>query len=270
MSIERQGALDIEALHKVYSDVYVVLSPPRCVSTAFSRSFWEQPSVGYYSHEPFETTYFLNDGLNVVFNKLMDPLDVRPLKKSTAQPTGNAIVVKEMPYQVGDNFPLLLEMATKPLTILIRDPRLSIYSRMTRRREAGRDPLYPLVETGWELLEKQMRIIEEQKIPHVIVETSDFRRYPKSILSQVFTELGLPIEDSMLDWKSAHGVNIDNLSGRHQNQYERALESVGIQPPTEEVPTLDMFPVEGGFRDHIPYAMAIYEELAKKQQRVLP
>ena len=39
-----------------YSDVIVIVSPPRCRSTALARVFWEHPLVRYYAHEPFEST----------------------------------------------------------------------------------------------------------------------------------------------------------------------------------------------------------------------
>ena len=68
------------ALRKRYDNIYVIVSPPRCSSTAFARVFWEQPSIRYYAHEPFEGTYFMNQDLDHVLDNLRMPLDLRDIK----------------------------------------------------------------------------------------------------------------------------------------------------------------------------------------------
>lgn len=258
----------IEYLQKKYSDIYTILSPPRCGSTAFARAFWEQPSVSFYSHEPFEITYFLHQGMDDVYEKLLNPLDIDSLKNNQMQKTGNALVVKDMPYQIGDNFDKFINMSTKPVVVLIRDPRLSIYSRIQKKREAGQNPIYPLIETGWELLDSQIENMNERNIQYFIVETTDYRNNPEGIFKKLFNSLGLPFNSSMLNWRPAVGVDVDNLQGRHRHQYSRALLSDGIQPATESIPSIDQFPVEGGFRDHIEYASSIYESLKSSSRRI--
>ena len=52
----------------------MIVAPPRSASTAFSRVFWEQGSVAYYCHEPFEVTYFDEAPLGEVVAKLEAPL----------------------------------------------------------------------------------------------------------------------------------------------------------------------------------------------------
>lgn len=244
------------------------MSPPRCGSTAFPRVFWEQDSVGYYSHEPFETTYFWNEGLDKVYEKLEHPLDVRCLKKHKGGASGNALVIKEMPYQVGENFPLLVKLASKPMVILIRDPRLNISSRMQKKKEAGQNPIFPLVETGWDLLVSQLQYIQDRKIPYMIIDATDFRNSPEIIFPQVFSRLGLPFSPTMLEWEPTREVDIDNLAGIHRHLYRRALLSSGIQPATEVIPDFNSFPVEGGFREHIHHAMKIYENIGSDPMRI--
>ena len=61
-----QMSPDLREATERYSDIYVIVSPPRCSSTAFARVLWQHPSVGYYSHEPFEVTYFDGAGLDGV------------------------------------------------------------------------------------------------------------------------------------------------------------------------------------------------------------
>ncbi len=110
-------------LKKLYENIYVIVSPPRCSSTAFSRVFWEQPSIRYYCHEPFEITYFDDATLNEVIEKLKHPLDLFPIKSYEPNTESTGLVIKEMPYQVGANFELLISLSRHPIMFLIRDPR---------------------------------------------------------------------------------------------------------------------------------------------------
>lgn len=208
--------------------------------------------------------------MDKAFDKLDQPLDVNPIKKRKNQIPGTALIVKEMPYQVGDNFPILISLTDQPIIFLIRDPRLNISSRMNKKREAGQDPIFPLIETGWELLAEQLKYIEDRGIHHMIVDATDFRNFPQLIFPEVFKQLHLSFSADLLEWQPAKDVDIDNLKGTHRHLYRRALLSTGIQPVTEAVPSFEWFPVEGGFRDHVLQAMEIYKKIKASAARIHP
>ncbi len=253
-----------------YDRIYVIVSPPRCSSTAFSRVFWEQPSVRYYSHEPFETTYFMGQGLDDVAERLNDPIDLQTVKKNAGIVQGNSLVIKEMPYQVGPRFSLLAQLATKPLVFLMRDPRLNIASRMAKKREVGDSPFFPLIETGWELLAAQIKQCQEQQIPHMIVDAADFRNYPEATFSQVFARLQLPFGSETVTWRPSNGqVNLDNLDGEHTHLYDHVLQSKRMEPDTEPIPPVDSFPTTNGFRAHVVECLQIYEELKRSPAKIV-
>ncbi len=172
-----------------YSDVYVIVSPPRCSSTAFARVLWQQPSVGYYSHEPFEVTYFDGGNLDSVVEKLRNPLDLNTLNDVEHPRTG--LVIKEMPYQVGDRFPMLRSLASKPLVFLLRDPRQSIASRMRMKQQVGDTPTFPHVETGWDLIAAQIELCRQNRHEFMIIDSADFRNHPGKIFPQVAEFFGL-------------------------------------------------------------------------------
>jgi hypothetical protein len=153
-----------ESIRERYDDVYVILSPPRCSSTAFARVFWEQPSVRYYAHEPFEGTYFMSQNLDSALENLRNPLDLRDIKRGTFLGMGKSLVIKEMPYQVGEKFPLLLSLTRKPVVFLTRDPRKNIASRMAKKQEVGDSPLFPLIETGWQLISDQIEYCKQHGV----------------------------------------------------------------------------------------------------------
>jgi hypothetical protein len=256
------------AIKEKHDQVYVIISPPRCSSTAFARVFWELPSVRYYSHEPFEGTYFMGQNLDYVLDNLRNPLDLREVKQNSAHQSSNSLVIKEMPYQVGDKFPLLVSLTRKPVVFLARDPRQNIASRMSKKEEVGDNPLFPFVETGWELIASQIQYCKEQNIPYLIVDAKDFRNQPVPIFREIFDRLDLKFEKEVLTWDSRPEVDIDNLEGDHQHLYEEVLSSTGMLPDTDAIPTTESFPTENGYRDHVRECMRIYERLKASSARI--
>ena len=259
-----------DAIRARHTAVYVIVSPPRGGSTAFARVFWEHPSVGYYSHEPFEVTYYRKEGLAEVAARLADPLDLAAIDSATERPRGDSLVIKEMPYQVGEHFPLLARLATEPLVFLLRDPRLNIASRIEKKLAVGDSPFFPLIETGWALIAQQIDYCRQQGIAYVIVEASDFRNAPASVFPQVFAAFGLDFTPAMLSWPAHPDVEIDNLDGAHTHLYRRVLMSTGVEPATEAIPPLDVFPMEHGVRDHVAESLEIYHHLCRDARRIVP
>ncbi len=256
--------------HDTYPSVYVIVSPPRGSSTAFARVLWQHPSISYYSHEPFEVTYYMGQGLEEVAGILDHPLNLREFIDKSANTDSNNLVIKEMPYQVNRKFPLLVALATAPVIFLIRDPRLNIASRIAKKQEAGDDIFYPKIESGWDLLSSQIRWCKVHHVPHFIIDATDFRNYPDRIFPVVFEKLGLSFSTKMLKWQPLENVEIDNLHGKHRHLYKRVLESDGLQPAIESVPTLDSFPIANDFRQHVANCIEIYSALREDEARILP
>lgn len=251
-----------ETLLETYDRIYFIISPPRCSSTAFARIFWEHPSIRYYSHEPFETTYYANGELDEVYDKLIQPIDLSTIKSAKDnQETGNGLIIKEMPYQVGPNFEMALEWVSKPVIFLIRDPRLNIESRINKKLETGDSPFFPLQETGWHLINQQIEYCRSQHIPYSIVEASDLRNHPKQVLPKVFDRLGLKFYDRQLEWKADQNIPLDNLGGAHEHLYKKVLGSRTLQAATETIPPVNSFTEEGGIRAHVVECLEIYRQL---------
>jgi hypothetical protein len=244
----------------------VIVSPPRCSSTAFARVLWQHPSIGYYSHEPFEVTYFDGEGVGEVAAKLRDPLDLSSL--NGVRERGEGLLVKEMPYQVGDRFPEMASLASKPLVFLMRDPRQNIASRMEMKERIGDSRFFPSIETGWELLLGQVEQCRRDGRRFAIIDSADFRNEPGDVFPQVARLLGLSWEPSMLTWRAHPDLDLDNLGGRHTHLYRRVLESTGLEPANEPVPPLSAFPAERGWRDHVVQCLAVYDELSTAPERL--
>ena len=255
-------------IKKEYEDIYVIMSPPRCSSTAFARVFWEQPSIRYYCHEPFEGLYFMGKGLDYAIDNIRNPLDLGDIKSYSRGELGRSLVIKEMPYQVGEFFSSLISLTSNPVIFLTRDPRQNIASRMAKKMEVGADPLFPQVETGWELIADQIKYCKEHGIQYLIVDAKDFRNNPAYIFNQVFDRLQLPVHQGMLSWQSRPDVDIDNLDGDHHHLYQEVLSSTGMLPDTDAIPSLDSFPKENGYQDHVRACLQIYERLLASSARI--
>ncbi len=261
---------ELDGIRDAYPKIYSIVSPPRCSSTPLSRVFWEHPEVAFYSHEPFEITYFRQAPLADVAAKLRDPLDVRAVASKPKNPEARALVIKEMPYQVGPCFPHLVALSSPPIVFLLRNPRISIASRMDKKREVGDSPIFPLIETGWQLVREQVAYCDQHEIPYVIVRADDFRNRPLEVLPQLFERLGLDFSPDMVSWQSRGDLEIDNLGGDHTHLYTRVLLSSGLDPEIDGLPAMERFPIEGGFREHVEEALEIYEELSSSPERILP
>ncbi len=262
-----QSFTHLKTKHK---QIYVIISPPRCSSTAFSRVFWEQPTIRYYSHEPFEVTYYEGKDLSAVAGKLSVPLDLLNIER-IPDSSGSSLLIKEMPYQVGNHFPTLFEIASKPIIFLIRDPRLNIASRIEKKRMVGENIYFPHIETGWELLQMQISYCEAQELPYMIVDSTDFRNHPHSLFPQIFAQFMLPFSPEMLAWNPCEdSVDLDNLDGKHRHLYARVLNSDCLQPATEAIPDIDEFPVDHGIREHVEFCLEIYNSLKESPHRLHP
>lgn len=119
-----------EYLRSKYRSIHIIMSPPRCSSTALARLFWEHESIRYYAHEPFETTYYENARVDDAIQHIEHPLDLKDLYEHQKSEQAKGLVIKEMPYQVNSNFEFLASLTRFPLVFLIRDPRLNIYSNL--------------------------------------------------------------------------------------------------------------------------------------------
>jgi hypothetical protein len=245
-----------ERLRTRHDEVYVFVGPPRTASTAVSRILWNHPAVGWYSHEPFEPTWYEQAGVERAAELLEAPQAVGDLG---GRGVGRALVVKEMTFQVGDAFPLLAELATRPIVFLIRDPRLTIASRMKVLRRSGRPELFPLRESGWEDLARQLAHVRLEGIPHLVVDSSDLRRSPETVAPALLEALGLRFTPDLLRWSASEATGLSAVSGAEDPFYQRVLGSSGIEAPSETVPDLSHFPEP--LRAHVAECVAQYDEL---------
>lgn len=245
-----------------HGEVYLIVAPPRTASTALARILWNHAEVGWYSHEPFEATWYEDAPPERAAALLEAPQAVDDLVPARpGRGAGERLVVKEMTFQAGDAFPLLASLATRPIVFLIRDPRLAIASRMEVLRRSGRPEVFPLRESGWEDLAVQLDHVRRERIPHVVLNSSDLRRAPEAVVPGLLERLGMAYSPELLRWESSAATGLSAVSGAEDPFYQRVLDSRGLEPPAETVPDLNRFPVDGGLRQHVAECVERYEAL---------
>ncbi len=252
----------LDGVRERHGEVYLIVAPPRTASTALARILWNHEQIGWYSHEPFEATWYQHAPLEQAAEQLAAPA---PVKDLGGRGTGRRLVVKEMTFQVGDAFPLLAALATQPIVFLIRDPRLTIASRMKVLRRSGRPEVFPLRESGWEDLARQLGHVRREGIPHAIVDSGDLRAEPERVVPGLLERLGLAYSPELLSWESSAATGLSSVSGAEDPFYRRVLDSRGLEAPAETVPDLSHFPETGGFRRHVAECVEQYEHLCASE-----
>lgn len=247
-----------DAVRARHGEVLLVVGPPRTASTALARILWNHERVGWYSHEPFEATWYQGAGPERAAELLEAP---EPVADLGGRGTGEALVVKEMTFQVGDAFPLLAQLTTRPIVFLIRDPRLCVASRMRVLEASDRPQVFPLRESGWDDLARQLDHVRREGIEHAVVDSGDLRADPATVVPPLLERLGLAYDPSLLTWGASEATGLSSVSGAEDPFYQQVLQSRGLEPDTEPMPAMDDFPTDDGFRDHVAACVEQYEEL---------
>ena len=252
-------ARPIDVVRSRFDPVLVILALPRSASTALARSFWRHPSFRWYVHEPYDRVYHRGEGMDSVLSPLEEPLDV-------GSPSATGLVIKEMTFQVGGGVTELVSLATLPIVLCIRDPRLSMASRMLQRAAAGQAPEFPAEESGWPDLVVALGRLRTMAIPHVVVDATRLRQEPARELAALCAQLGIEFAPSMLTWTPVTDLRLGQLEGEQAHWYGRVLGSTRFEPPNEPVPALEDFPP--AIRAHVIECERAYESLRTQEVNV--
>lgn len=245
-----------EMLRERFDPVLVILSPPRCGSTAVARSFWQHPAFRWYVHEPCDRLYHRG----AERGSLAEAVDAALDRRVFGPAGGRGAVIKEMTFQAGGLLPELLWGATMPVVLTVRDPRLALWSRMRQRAKAGLPPAFPAGEGGWEDLRSAVTHLRKLGTPYAVVEVTRLRARPEATMRALCERLDLPFRPGMLSWPALDGVPLGQLGGEQAHWYTRALGSTGFQPPDERVTGESWAGAPAVMRRALDDALAVYQE----------
>lgn len=253
----------------VFDRCFVVLSPPRASSTAFSRVLWNSPSIRYYVHEPFESNYFQSSGMDSVWKTINDPIDLP--HAVGGEKTHEDALLKEITFQVGSEMGMVRRLAGAPIVFLVRDPRLTVSSRINVRRAMGLEEDFPLIESGWMSLVEQVEECREQGTDYLIVDSWNFRSQPERVFAQVAERLEVSFSADWLNWEPTPGMALSNHRTSSSDPFfTRVLSSSRLEAPVEEIPDFDSFSTANGMREHVAWAFDRYQELLRDPRHISP
>lgn len=244
VTAEKFGGLDSRlrgALGRFPTRV-VLLSPPRTGSTLVARLLWQLPELTHHCHEPFEAAHWGGAGFDSVADNLCHPMALATGERVAGESVegGGGLLIKDMTFQLGSgDATLLARLATTPVILVIRDPRLSTTSRLRIVKElCGSDTFAPH-ESGWPALAEHVQLFRSLAIPYVIVESDQLRSHPGEVLPALAARLPLSSWPENPSWEPRPGLRlcapeVSKLMGARPADddpfYRRVLDSTGIQP----------------------------------------
>jgi Sulfotransferase domain len=239
------------------AETYLIVAPPRSASTPLARILWHHPAIRYYAHEPYGAVYHDGAGPEAAERAIAAAADLADTVGGKSA-TATGLVVKEMTFQVGPHFADLAAHTGNAIVFNLRDPRLSVSSRMRMRRKQGLPELFPTNESGWDDLVVQLAWCRDHGVAHVVIDATELRQRPKEVAPPLLEALGLDYDESVLQWTPVKGETVQAVADQGQ-WYQRVLSSTRLEAADEPVPPLDDFPVDDGFRAHVEWCLGMYE-----------
>lgn len=235
----------------------VLWAAPRCVSTAFQRTFSQRPDTTIVD-EPFVDVYYFSKWRRSDrFGDCEERQDEKPTQvieeiksKTKKYPL---VFMKEMAYQ---GLPYIDEdfLASVINTFIVRHPQEAMASwyrvnEFPTEEEFGFDALKQL----WQIVTEQL-----QQKP-IVVEANEFRLNPEKVLREYCQHIGVEFLPEMLTWNEDKWRDCKPYEKNSRAKWYKTLDSSrGIIPPTQE--EVEIRPEDIGI---IKRSHKVYEELAK-------
>lgn len=110
---------------------YIIIAPPRTNSSVVEHALGNSPDIDYECHEPFLKARHDNFDPDHGYRQIYESVGGEQFEQSNEKKT---VVVKEMSHWISENkeYKRLVTLTTKPVVILVRNPLLTVESRLRR------------------------------------------------------------------------------------------------------------------------------------------
>ncbi|MEX0917432.1 MAG: hypothetical protein WDZ90_02840 [Candidatus Paceibacterota bacterium] len=110
---------------------YIIIAPPRTSSSLVEHALGNSPDIKYECHEPFLNARHKDFIPDHGYQQIYETIGGEKFDRSTDMAS---VVIKEMSHWIAENdeYKRLSEITTAPVVILIRNPLLSVESRIRR------------------------------------------------------------------------------------------------------------------------------------------
>ena len=213
----------------MYSAKTILLwSPPRCVSTAFEKTF-SQRSDTVVVHEPFTDCYYFSRGRKSSFygdcEELLDYDGNQAIQKIQLN-SAPIIFCKELAFQ---GLPYINQYFLKNVinTFIIRHP-IEVLASMEKV-----ETNFPEEDFGFNELYQIWTIVTENlKQQPIVVEANRFRSNPEVVLRSYCEKIGIEFMPQMLSWEDGKLMTWQPYELDTQVKWHKTLESsTNILPP---------------------------------------
>lgn len=194
---------------------------PRCISTAFERTFVERKDTTTY-HEPFSQSFYYSDERQhqrYAAEAVQPAFNYEKTWNTLLKPVSTPIsFTKDMAsFIVNRMDPKYLSQFTN--TFIIREPTQALCSFYKRW------PDFDFVEAGYEQLFQLFKIVTEQLGQKaVVIDADDLKTRPRELCQKYCSLVGIPFDEKALEWQPKQIQSWGIWDGWH----DVAQESSGI------------------------------------------
>lgn len=240
---------------KTKTNVIALWAAPRCVSTAFEKTF-SQRSDTVIVHEPFCDVYYFSKWR--ISNRYGDCDELRNYSSTQAKEkilsnTNSLIFFKDHAYQA---LPYIDRQFLTEITntFMIRDPQETMAS-WYRAKEYP-----PEEEFGFTALEQIWQIlVDELGQKPIVIEANRFRSQPQKILELYCQSIGIGYDPKMLTWEKGQLQKWNEREAQFHAKWHSILDkSKGIIPPIQD--KVEIRPQE---REMVARATDIYQKICE-------
>jgi hypothetical protein len=240
------------------SKVVALWGAPRCVSTAFEKTFSQRPDTEIL-HEPFSFVYYFSqwrrsDRFGDYKEKYSYSSDevIKDIKSRVAP----VVFFKDLAFQalpyINEEFKDFIDSITN--TFIVRHPHEVLASWYKVEGGVSEE------EFGFIALDRAWSIItEELGKEAIVVEANRFRRNPKQILTDYCQRIQIEFDPRMLSWEDGKVQQWNNREAEYHAPWHKTLDnSTGIIPPSENC-QVNIHPEDV---DMVERAVKVYQKLS--------
>ncbi len=286
----------------------LIIAPPRTNSTLVEHVVGNSPDILHECHEPFfgagKQVFDSEEG----YKQIYDSIGGEEFEQSGKLTN---VAVKEIAHwiSINDEYKDLVELTSNPVLILIRNPLLSVESRIRKTllnlegkadkellddkaRKDGYANWHDLLEkklyverdyayfgetleensnrwaseeAEFRELAEQVEYLESKGKPHHVLDTTDLRADPVTIVKELCARMKISYSPEMVDW-GTKPVDFHTTQTEESAKvwYDALQDSTKINPPTDVPPTLSMFP--SFVQEYLKtYNLPIYTKLSRNK-----
>lgn len=281
----------------LYSDVRdgriklsLILSLPRTVSTALTRSLAVSASVDGYMMQPFDDSEMETNSARNNMRTIQKYAEQVRAEQGTPEGEPVHLLLKDMAYSFSTRRMRNLARHCDNVVVLLRDPHFQAFSHLKALSKL--DGKAPVTKTNlhkfkmegsdaeafftdqWEHMEDLVQVLEDEHLKSggfnlTIVDGDIIRAFPYRTLEQLSERMGIEYTDAMVDGWSPSGQQEKDMKEHFSNAYMgRSTSTRSMKPPDYKPPPLMEFPIK--VRPHVENALASYTEILAGAQTLRP